>query len=180
VKAELRTCHTAELRPAELDAIRRLLDGAFGGRFTDADWDHTLGGLHTLVLEQGELVGHVSVVQRRLLHQDRAVRTGYVEGLAVRGDRRRRGYAAAAMGAAEQVIDRAYDLGALADGTGIDGFYQRRGWRTWAGPTFVVGPGGPEWTPGDDGGVLVRPTPTSPALDLGAPLGCDWRDGDVW
>jgi hypothetical protein len=23
-------------------------------------------------------------------------------------------------------------------------------------------------------------TPTSPALDLSAPLGCDWRGGDVW
>jgi aminoglycoside 2'-N-acetyltransferase I len=177
---ELRTCHTAELRAAELAGIRRLLDDAYGARFTDADWDHALGGLHTLVLEGGELVGHVAVVQRRLLHRDRAVRTGYVEALAVRGDRRRRGHAAAAMGEAERVIDRAYDLGALADGTGIDGFYQRRGWRTWTGPTFVLGPGGQEWTPDDDGGVLVRPTPTSPALDLGAPLGCDWRDGDVW
>jgi hypothetical protein len=28
--------------------------------------------------------------------------------------------------------------------------------------------------------VLVWRTPTSPALDLNAPLGCDWRDGDVW
>jgi len=103
-----------------------------------------------------------------------------VEALAVRDDRRRRGYAAAAMGEAEQVIDRAYDLGALSDGTGIDGFYQRRGWRTWTGPTFVVGPSGPEWTPDEDGGVLVRRTLTSPALDLSAPLGCDWRVGDVW
>jgi len=120
------------------------------------------------------------VVQRRLLHQDRAVRTGYVEALAVRGDRRRRGYAAAAMSEAEQVIDRAYELGALSDGTGIDGFYQRRGWRTWTGPTFVVGSDGPQWTPDEDGGVLVRRTPTSPALDLSAPLGCDWRAGDVW
>jgi aminoglycoside 2'-N-acetyltransferase I len=180
VTAELRTCHTAELTAAELDRLRRLVDAAFGPRFTDDDWEHALGGLHTLVLEQGELVAHVSVVQRRLLHQDRAVRTGYVEALAVRGDRRRRGYAAAAMGEAERVIDRAYDLGALADGTGIHDFYQRRGWRTWAGPTFVVGPRGREWTPDDDGGVLVWRTPTSPALDLDAPLGCDWRDGDVW
>jgi hypothetical protein len=23
-------------------------------------------------------------------------------------------------------------------------------------------------------------TPTSPPLDLSAPLGCDWRGGDVW
>ena len=177
---ELRTRRTAELSTAELGEIRRLLDDAFGARFTDSDWDHALGGLHTLVLEQGELVGHVSVVRRRLLHQDRSVRTGYVEALAIRGDRRRRGYAAAAMSEAERVIDRDDDLGALADGTGIDGFYQQRGWRTWAGPTFVTGPNGMQWTPEEDGGVLVWRTPTSPALDLSAPLGCDWRPGDVW
>jgi aminoglycoside 2'-N-acetyltransferase I len=177
---ELRTCHTVDLTIPELAAIRRLLDDAFGARFTDDDLEHALGGLHTLALEQGELVGHVAVVQRRLLYQDRAVRTGYVEGMAVRADRRRRGYAAAAMAEAERVIDGAYELGALADGTGIEGFYQRRGWRTWTGPTFVVGPGGREWTPEVDGGVLVWRTPASPALDLGAPLGCDWREGDVW
>lgn len=177
---ELRTCHTAELSGAERRALRRLLDGAYGPSFTDDDWDHTLGGLHTLVLERGELVGHVSVVQRRLLLGDRALRTGYVEALAVRADRRRRGHAAAAMRRAEQSIDAAYDLGALSDGTGIAGFYQRRGWLAWAGPTFVVGPHGRRWTPEEDGSMLVRRTPTSPPLDLDAPLGCDWRNGDVW
>jgi aminoglycoside 2'-N-acetyltransferase I len=151
-----------------------------GARFTDEDWDHTLGGLHTFALEQGEPVGHVAVVQRRLLHQDRSLRTGYVEALAVRGDRRRRGLAAAAMGEVERVIDAAYDLGALSDGTGIAGFYQRRGWLTWTGRTFVCAPDGVRWTPDDDGGVLVWRTPTSPELELGAPLGCDWRPGDVW
>ena len=177
---ELRIRHTAELSAAELRTVRRLLDDAYRESFTDADWDHTIGGLHTLVLEGGELVGHVAVVQRRLLHRDRSVRAGYVEALAVRSDRRRRGHAAAAMSRAEQVIEAAYDLGALSDGTGVDGFYQRRGWRTWAGPTFVISPNGILWTPDDDGGVLVRPTPTSPALDLAAPLGCEWRTGEVW
>jgi aminoglycoside 2'-N-acetyltransferase I len=35
-------------------------------------------------------------------------------------------------------------------------------------------------TPEDDGNVLVRPTPTSPPLDLAAPISCEWRRGDVW
>ncbi len=178
--ADLQTRHTAALSGAELREIRRLMADAYGATFTDADWDHTLGGLHLMVLEQGDLVGHVSVVQRRLLCGDRSLRTGYVEALAVRSDRRRRGYAEVAMSEAERVIDRGYDLGALSDGTGIDGFYQKRGWLTWAGPTFVVSPEGIRWTPDDDGGVLVRTTPASPALDLSAPLGCDWRTGDVW
>src|SRR5438093_5269319 len=154
--AQLRRAHTAELSTAELSEVRRLLDGAYAERFSDDDWDHTVGGVHVLVIEQGDLVGHVAVVQRRLLHSDRAVRAGYVEGLAVRGDRRRRGHAAAAMTEAERVIERAYDLGALSDGTGIEGYYQRRGWLAWAGPTFVLGPDGPRWTPEEAGPVLLR------------------------
>lgn len=177
---EVRTCTTAELGAAGLRELRRLLDDAYGGDFADADWDHAAGGVHTLLVERGELVAHVAVVPRRLRHQDRWVHTGYVEALAVRGDRRRRGLAATAMRTAEQVIDRGYDLGALSDGTGIAGFYQQRGWLTWAGPTFVVSPDGIRWTPDEDGGVLVWQTPTSPPLDLSAPLGCDWRPGDVW
>jgi aminoglycoside 2'-N-acetyltransferase I len=177
---ELRTRHTADLRAGERAEVRRLLDEAYGPEFTDEDWEHALGGLHTLVFEQGELVGHVSVVQRRLLHQGRAIRTGYVEALAVRSDRRRRGLAAAAMREAERIIEAAYDLGGLGDGTGIPDFYQRRGWLTWTGPTFVSSPEGQRWTPDEDGWVLVRRTPTSPPLELDAPLGCDWRPGDVW
>jgi aminoglycoside 2'-N-acetyltransferase I len=177
---DVRLRRTAELSAAELREARELLDGAYGDRFDDGDWEHALGGVHALVLEDGALVGHGAVVERRLLHQGRWIRTGYVEALGVRGDRRRRGYAAAAMRAVEETIDATADLGALSDGTGIDGFYQRRGWLTWAGPTFVDTPEGVVWTPDDDGGVLVWRTPTSPPLDLTAALGCDWREGDVW
>jgi hypothetical protein len=35
---------------------------------SDHDWDHALGGVHALVWEDGELIGHASVIQRRLLH----------------------------------------------------------------------------------------------------------------
>jgi aminoglycoside 2'-N-acetyltransferase I len=177
---ELRTVHTADLAPSERHAVRRLLDNAFDGRFGGDDWDHTLGGLHTLVLVQGELVGHVAVVQRRLLYGGESLRTGYVEGLAVRQDRRRQGLADAAMTEAERIILAAYDIGALSDGTNIEGFYQRRGWLTWRGPTSVVSPTGPRRTAEDDGSVLVLPTPTRPDLDLAEGLACDWRPGDVW
>jgi aminoglycoside 2'-N-acetyltransferase I len=177
---DIRTAHTADLTPADRRAIRQLLDDAFEGQFSAEDWDNTLGGIHALVFEQAELVGHVAVVQRRLLHRGLAIRTGYVEGLAVRGDHRRRGLASVAMSQAERVIAAAYDLGALSDGTRIEGFYQRRGWSTWRGPTSVVTPAGLRRTPDDDGGVLVLPTPSSPDLDLSEEIACDWRPGDVW
>jgi aminoglycoside 2'-N-acetyltransferase I len=96
--AEARIAHSAWLSPEELQAIRVLLDEAFGGEVTD-DYEHALGGMHARVWQGRDLIGHGSVVMRRMLHGRRALRTGYVEGVAVRADRRRRGHAAALMGA---------------------------------------------------------------------------------
>jgi len=110
--AELQTAHTAELDAATLEAARTLLYDVFDD-MTDHDWEHALGGVHALVWEGADLIGHASVIQRRLLHRGRALRTGYVEGVGVRADRRRRGHGAAMMGALETVVRTAYELGAL-------------------------------------------------------------------
>ena len=87
--AELRTAHTADLDPAARAAARTLLDEAFHGDVTDADWEHALGGVHALVWDGPTLIGHGSVIQRRLLHRGRALRAGYVEAVAVHPDRQR-------------------------------------------------------------------------------------------
>ena len=76
--ADVQTTHTAELDTATLAAARGLLYGVFDD-MTDHDWEHALGGVHALAWEQGELVGHASLIQRRLLHRGRALRAGYVE-----------------------------------------------------------------------------------------------------
>ena len=110
---DVRTAHTAYLEPAVLRAARALLDDVFAGEMTDADWEHALGGIHALAWEDDVLIGHASVIQRRLWLGGRALRTGYVEGVGVRADRRRRGVAAALMDEIERVIRGAYDLGAL-------------------------------------------------------------------
>jgi aminoglycoside 2'-N-acetyltransferase I len=94
---EVRTEHTADLAPATLAAARALLDRAFEGEFSDHDGEHALGGVHAIVWEDRELIGHGSVVQRRLLYGERALRVGYIEGVGVRADRRRRGVGAAVM-----------------------------------------------------------------------------------
>src|SRR5215210_2853517 len=101
----LTVAHTAQLDPATLVSARALVFAAFGrGHFDDVDWDHALGGMHALVHDGGELVGHGSVVQRRFLHAGRAWRVGYVEAVAVAADARRRGHGAAVMGALEEAI----------------------------------------------------------------------------
>jgi len=176
--AEVRVVHTADIDAATLTAARLLLDHAFGEGFTDDDWDHALGGIHALVWDSGELVGHAALVQRRLLHCGRALRAGYVEGVGVRVNQRRRGHAAAMMAALERVVRGAYDLCALSASEAGAGFYAARGWQRWQGPTSALTPGGVERTEEEDGSIYVLPVAVP--LDLAGALTCDWRDGDVW
>jgi len=175
---QLETAHTADLDPATLAAARALLEGVFEGDFDEHDWEHALGGIHALVWEGPELVGHAAVVQRRLLHGGRALRTGYVEGVGVRADRRGRGHGARLMAALERVILAAYEVGALGAADEAAAFYVARGWRPWTGPTSALTPRGVERTPGEDGGIHVLPAGVP--LDPAGSLTCDWRDGDPW
>ena len=176
------TAHTADLDPFTRRAARALLVEACAGGFTAHHWEHALGGIHALLWEDGELIGHAALVQRRLLHGGRALRVGYVEALAVRADRRRRGHGAALLGALERLIRGGYQLGALSAAEGTARFCAHRGWRQWRGPTFALTPLGIARTQADDGGIYVYPVPAGgPAhLDTSAELVCDWRDGEVW
>src|SRR6185437_15423198 len=158
---DLRVALTADLDPARLRAARALLDAAFGG-FADEDWEHCLGGVHALALVDGELV----------------LRTGFVEGVGVRADQRRRGHAGAMMAALERIVRGGHDLGALSASDAGAAVYTARGWLPWTGPTFALTPDGVRRTPDDDGTVHVLPVTV--ALDRTAALTCDWRDGDVW
>jgi aminoglycoside 2'-N-acetyltransferase I len=176
--AEVRTAHTADLDAGTLAAARALLDQVFAGEMTDDDWEHALGGVHALAWEGPNLVGHASVIQRRLVHGGRALRAGYVEGVAVRADRRRRGYGAAMMAALERVIRGAYDVGALAATDEGARFYAACGWRRWRGPCLSLTPAGVVRTAVADGCVFVLPV--AAPLDLAGDLVCDWRDGEVW
>jgi len=175
---EVYTAHTADLDTAVRKAARALLNDVFEGEMTDHDWEHALGGMHALVWEGAELIGHASVVQRRLLHGGRALRTGYVEGVGVRADRRRRGHGATMMAALERVVRGAYDLGALGASDEGAAFYAARGWKLWHGPSSVLTPTGIQRTEEDDGCIYVLPLAVP--LDLTGELTCDWRDGDVW
>jgi aminoglycoside 2'-N-acetyltransferase I len=175
---EVRTAHTADLPAATLDAARELLEAVFAGELTAEDWEHALGGVHALAWEDGELVGHASVVQRRLLYGGRALRTGYVEGVGVRADRRRRGHGAALLKALDRVIRGAYVLGALGATDEAASLYTSLGWRRWEGPTFALTPSGLLRTAEEDGSVYVLEV--EGRLDVTRELACDWRDGDVW
>lgn len=170
--------HTADLGAAVLDAARGLLDEVFGDEMTDDDWTHALGGMHALAWEQGRLVGHGAVVQRRLIYDGHALRAGYVEGVAVLADRRRRGYGTAIMAALERLVRGAYDLGALWASDDGASLYAGRGWKRWAGATWGLTPGGRVRTAEEDGDIYVLEV--AGALNPAAELVCDWREGDLW
>ncbi len=169
--------HTGELDAASLTTIRSLLDAAFDGSFTDADWANALGGVHALAFDGEALVGHASLVQRRLLLDGQVLRAGYVEAVGVREDRRRCGIAGSLLTPLERLL-RGYDLGALRGSGENAALYTGRGWVVWEGPMYVLSPSGILRTAEDDRGVYVFPG--SVDLDLTAPLTCDWRDGHVW
>lgn len=172
----LRRCHTAELTSAELAEVRALLEVAFGG-FDDQDWTHALGGLHALVLEGDAPVAHGALVMRRLLHQGRSLRCGYVEAVAVHPDAQRRGLGSMVMASLEELAP-AYDVLALSASARGAPLYESRGWSLWRGGSSVITASGVEPTPEDDGSIWVLPGRLP--LDLDAPIACDWRDGDVW
>ncbi len=170
--------HTAQLAPVTRRAARVLVERAFGGAFSEDDWDHALGGLHALVHDGADLVAHGALVQRRVLHDGRTLRVGYVEAVAVHPALRRRGYASSVMSSLEDVVRSAHELGALSATEDGAALYRSRGWQPWRGSTWALTPEGRVRTPEDDDAVFVLPA--SADLDLDGELTCDWREGDVW
>ena len=177
----VRRIATPDLSADEIEVIRAILWAAFEdddeGGFTEDDWQHALGGTHVVAEADGRIVAHGSVVAREIRVGGTPLTTGYVEAVAVEPGRQGRGYGTAVMREVGTVV-AGYELGAL--GTGEHGFYERLGWTTWRGRSFVRMPAGERTTPDDDGYILVLRTPTTPPLDLDAPISCEWRSGDVW
>jgi len=175
---ETRIVHTADLDETTREAIRALLWDVFDD-MTEQDWEHCLGGIHTIAVgEGGAVVGHAALVMRRLLHGERALRTGYVEGVAVRSDHRRRGIGAAVMAPLERMIERAFDIGALGATDDAARFYESRGWKAWPGPLSALTPRGIVETPDEQGAVYLFAPRVMLATDVA--LTCDFREGDCW
>ncbi|RRO18749.1 GNAT family N-acetyltransferase [Saccharopolyspora rhizosphaerae] len=178
--AELRSVHTADLDEACRRAARSLLWDVFAEEdpMTEEDWEHCLGGLHVLAWEGDRLVGHAALVMRRLLLGDRALRTGYVEGVAVSRDRQGQGVGGALMAEVERVVRAAYDLGALGASEVGRPFYAARGWKLWPAPTGVLTSTGVRPTPEADGWIFYYPVTAH--LDLTGTLICEPRPGEAW
>lgn len=170
------------MSPQEREHLRGFLASVFVEGFTDADWDHGLGGLHLMAEdEDGRLIGHSCIVQRHLMvgPQRTPRRVGYIEGVAVDAAARGQGLASSMVAEINEIITRSYDFGALcATEQGLP-VYQRAGWKVWRGPLWAATPEGIVATDEDRGAVMVYEN-DSVALDLDTDLTADWRIGDVW
>jgi aminoglycoside 2'-N-acetyltransferase I len=179
----LRQAQTAELTRAEVARLHELMldafkDDEFGG-FTEDDWQHAVGGTHFLLESDGVIVSHASVVTRELHVDGQPLNTAYVEAVATDPARQGQGLGTRVMRAVGDYIDAGpWQIAAL--GTSSHGFYERLGWRTWGGPSFVRAPEGDVATPEEDGYIMFRLTPRSPAVSWAGPVSCEWRPGDVW
>jgi aminoglycoside 2'-N-acetyltransferase I len=180
--AAIRRLTSPEMTLDEIRALRALFAAAWPDpdeAFADEDWQHALGGVHVILVEDGRILSHGSVVTRILEAGGTALRTGYVEAVATWPELQRRGHGSAVMREIDDFITSNYELGAL--GTGEFAFYESLGWEHWRGPSSVRTPGGEKRTLAEDGYIMVLRTPaTPPDLDLDAPLSCEWRTGDVW
>jgi len=171
-----------DLSPEQIAAIRSVLWSAFAATddpMAESDWEHALGGLHFVVEDGGVIGAYASVAERPIRIGGRLLRTGYLEAVAVAPDRHGRGIGSVLMGEVDGYIRDNFELGAL--GTGVHHFYERLGWFTWRGESFVREPGGGlRATPDEDGYIMVLQTPSTPALDPKASIECDSRDGEAW
>lgn len=178
----LRIAQTEELGDADVAAISALCSVAFDEVWDDA-WEKVGPGVHVYIPGSGEILAHAMIVDRRLYlgHEpDLALDVGYVEWVATRPDLQRQGRGTAVMGEIGRIIDDEYALGALA--TGSNAFYERLGWETWRGPTYVrMLDGQRVRSPDEDGNVMILRTPRTPEpLDLAGPIAVDWRAEDPW
>ena len=175
----IRPTATEALDEAATAAIWEICQAAFRrGTFGTDDLAHAMGGRHFLAEADGRLVAHASVVPRVLEVAGLPIQTGYVEAVATDPAWQSQGIATRLMMTAADHIRAKYELGALS--TGRRGFYERLGWRVWAGPTWMRTPDGPVSTADEHGGILWLPTPRTPPITGEEPISCEWRPGDAW
>lgn len=157
---------------------RALLDRAFGGEFSEDDWDHAVGGVHAILVADGVVLAHASVVSRSIRVDGRWYEAGYLEAVACDPDRHGHGLGSQVVDAVTDIIRDRDELGVLA--TGAHGFYERLGWTRWEGTSWVLDGGGVHRTADDDDALMVLRTGETADLRVDGEIACLARAGDDW
>jgi aminoglycoside 2'-N-acetyltransferase I len=174
----VRVLRDGEATDAVLAEIRSFVSDAFDGRFSDEDWEHTAGGVRIVVFDGNTPLAHGAVVPRDLRVANHELRAGYVEGVATHRERQRQGLGSRIMTHVTGIVREGFEIGGLS--TGRRGFYERFGWESWRGPSFVQNGDDLVRTPCEDDALMVLRFGPSAGVDLGAPIVCRSRAGDDW
>jgi aminoglycoside 2'-N-acetyltransferase I len=182
--ARLRTMDVTVLESDQVDAatrtaLRRLWDRAFGDRFDDHDAAHAFGGVHVLVRDGGQVIGHASAVPRPIRFGDGPWRTvAYVEAVAADPARQGEGVGRLAMVRLHEEIASRWKVALLSTGRAT-GFYELLGWKRWLGLSYTRTETGV--VPDDEhGGLMVLTTDPATGVDRTLPVTCQDRPGDAW
>lgn len=180
--ARLRALQSDEIEDTLFDELTRLCEAAFDEPFASV-WERIGPGLHVIADVGGQVVAHAMIIDRHVYlgHEpDLALDVGYVENVATLPELRERGHGAAVIGEIGRIIGEEYVLGALA--TGSNRFYEKLGWETWRGPTFVRMLDGLRVRSADEDGhvMILRSSRTPPDLDVAGPIAVDWRPEEPW
>ena len=176
--ADIKTFTTEHAPDEILIEVRRLLDGAFEAEFSDDDWDHTLGGLHVVILEDNNVVAHAAAVERMIEVGGRPFRTGYVEGVGTLPGRENEGLGSLAVARVTDEVRHRFEMGALS--TDRHSFYERLEWERWRGPSYVRDGSKTIRTEEEDDGLMVLRFGPSADVVLTSSLTCEARRGDDW
>jgi len=171
---------TAALGAATREAIVALCNRAFAHDPTQdftTLFDFVTDSMHVLAFANDVLVAHACWATRRLQPEGHPpLRTAYVDAVATEPALQGRGIGSAVM---RRFAQEAEDCQMQALSTdSAAGFYERLGWERWRGPTAGRTLQGLQPTPDDF--VLIRRTPTTPALDPATRLIADDRGGHPW
>ena len=178
--SDLQITSSAALSSDDWGELTALCVAAFDEPW-DGYWESIGPGVHVIARDAaGRVQAHAAIVDRVLYPGELELPAAYVEAVAVLPERQRSGLGTEVMEVIDRMIDERYQLGAL--GTGSQPFYERLGWEVWRGQTWIRNRDGTlERSAGEDGGIMVRRTRSTPAaLDLDAPIAVDWRPGEVW
>lgn len=169
---------SGDLSEADRRGLVELWAAAFGDRFTADDATHAFGGTHVLAHAAGRIVGHASVVPRRVCFGATWREIGYVEAVAVHPDRQGDGIGVALMSRLREVIAGRWPAAMLSTGRAT-GFYERLGWERWRGNSYTQTASG-RVPDGEHGGLMILRIDPGAVADLTVDVTCEDRPGDAW
>ena len=166
-----------DLSPGTTASLRKLLDLAFEGDFSEEDWEHALGGVHFIGFLGETIIAHGAIVPRSMAINGERVTVGYVEAIAVLPMHWHKGYGTLLMEQITQFCLLNYELSMLS--TDEQTFYLQLGWHQFLGESFVNNANIEERSEEEDAGLMFLNSKEFEGREIQRVV-CDSRVGDSW